>query len=87
MRNKFSTNLLKKSADKIAVFLVILLCAGAGFLGFFQKFDYWLYDFMLSLKKEPKSRQEILFVEIVHNFTRFYFDYTCLFSIIYKVMM
>ena len=64
MRNKFSTNLLKKSADKIAVFLVILLCAGAGFLGFFQKFDYRLYDFMLSLKKEPKSRQEILFVEI-----------------------
>ena len=64
MRNKFSTNLLKKSADKIAVFLVILLCVGAGFLGFFQKFDYRLYDFMLSLKKEPKSRQEILFVEI-----------------------
>lgn len=64
MRDKFSTNLLKKSVDKIAVVLVILLCAGAGFLGFFQKFDYRLYDFMLSLRKEPKSRQEILFVEI-----------------------
>ena len=64
MRGKFSTNLLKKSVDKIAVVLVILLCAGAGVLGFFQKFDYRLYDFMLSLRKEPKSRQEILFVEI-----------------------
>ena len=64
MRDKLSTNLLKKSIDKIAVFLVILLCACAGFFGFFQKFDYRLYDFMLSLRKEPKSRQEILFVEI-----------------------
>lgn len=64
MRDKFFTNLLKKSVDKIAVVLVILVCAGAGFLGFFQKFDYRLYDFMLSLRKEPKSRQEILFVEI-----------------------
>jgi len=64
MRDKLSKNLLKKSIDKIAVFLVILLCACAGFFGFFQKFDYRLYDFMLSLRKEPKSRQEILFVEI-----------------------
>ena len=56
--------MLNKKLDRIAVLAVILLCGGAGFLNFFQKFDFRLYDFMLSLRAEPKTRQEILFVEI-----------------------
>ena len=55
---------MKKKVDRIAVFGVILLCGVAGFLNFFQKFDFRLYDFMLSLRAEPVTRPEILFVEI-----------------------
>ena len=56
--------MLNKKLDRIAVFGVILLCGVAGFLNFFQKFDFRLYDFMLSLRAEPVTRPEILFVEI-----------------------
>lgn len=35
-----------------------------GFLHFFQKIDYRMYDFMLALHREPKQNEKILFCQI-----------------------
>lgn len=64
MRDKNYSKSLKKSFDKIAVLIVILVCGVAGFLGLFQKFDYRLYDLMLGFRRQPETRPEVLFVEI-----------------------
>ena len=41
--------------------LVVMLLTG---IGVFKKLDYRLYDVMLGLKKQPKSNENILFVDI-----------------------
>ena len=64
MAKKNYSKTFKKNLDKIAVVIVILVCAFAGVLGLLQKFDFRLYDLMLGLRRQPESRKEILFVEI-----------------------
>ena len=49
-------------------FIVLVVTAAVfsalGVFGFFQKLDYRMYDFLLSLRREPKQSEKILFVNI-----------------------
>ena len=54
----------KKNADKAIIVAVAVVCAAVSFLGFLKKFDFRLYDTLLSLKENPKTRQEVLLVDI-----------------------
>lgn len=56
--------LLKKHPDKIAAAAVIAVTFAISLLGILDRFDLRLYDSILSLRKEPEERPEILFVEI-----------------------
>lgn len=64
MKNKNYMRTMNKRIDRLAALLVIAVCALAAFFGLLQRFDYHLYDLMLGLGGHPKSRQEVLFVEI-----------------------
>lgn len=46
------------------VLSVFLAVSGLTALGLFQKFEYKFYDILLSFKKAPEERQEILLVDI-----------------------
>lgn len=61
-RNYMKT--INKRIDRISAIIVIAVCALAGFFGLLQRFDYHLYDLMLGISRHPKSRPEVLFVEI-----------------------
>ena len=64
MKNSKHSIFFKKHGDKVAVFSVGIACFILALTGFFQRFDLRLYDLLLSLRKSPEERQEILFVEI-----------------------
>lgn len=64
MRVKNYSKLFKEKSDRIAAIAVIVLWGLFEALGLLQKFDYRLYDLMLGLRRQPESRQELMFVEI-----------------------
>ncbi len=55
---------IKKIADKLAILLVSVFWILAATIGILQKFDLRVYDLLLSLKDDPKTRSEILLVDI-----------------------
>lgn len=64
MKNRNYMKTINKRIDRISAVIVIAVCALAGFFGLLQRFDYHLYDLMLGICRHPKSRPEVLFVEI-----------------------
>lgn len=61
--NKKSSSIFK-SVDFIVFIVTTVLFLLLGFCGVFQKPDYRMYDFLLSMRKEPEQSDKILFVNI-----------------------
>ncbi len=54
----------KQHTDKFIVLAVTLICGIACFFGVMQKFDFRLYDLLLSFKDDSKTRSEVVLVDI-----------------------
>lgn len=61
LKSKKSRTIFRTFAVVLAVFAVV---SGLSALGVFEKFEYKFYDILLSFKKTPEERSEILLVDI-----------------------
>lgn len=61
LKSKKSRTIFRTFAVVVCVFAVV---SGLAALGVFEKFEYKFYDILLSFKKTPEERSEILLVDI-----------------------
>lgn len=57
-------NFKRFSVEFVIIAIISIVCSVFSVFGLFQKFDYRIYDILLSLKKAPAERQELLLVDI-----------------------